>query len=53
MITQLPLDYIDEAEVIDDQKFNHPNRDLFEERKRTGKWSTDFVRFEWEKVYCG
>ena len=51
MITQLPLDYIDEAEVIDDQKFNHPNRNLFEERKRTGKWSTDFVRFEWEKAY--
>ena len=22
-----------------------------EERKRTGKWSTDFVRFEWEKAY--
>ena len=51
LITQLPLDYIDEAEVIDFEKFNHPNRNLFEERKKTGKWSTDFIRFEWEKVY--
>ena len=51
LITQLPLDYIDEAEVIDNEKFNHPNRNLFEERKRTGKWSTDFIRFEWKKVY--
>tara|TARA_R100000734_G_C3316114_1_gene108470 strand:- start:463 stop:1164 length:702 start_codon:yes stop_codon:yes gene_type:complete len=50
-ITRLPLDYIDEAEVIDFEKFNHPNRDLFEEKKRTGNWSTDFVRFDWEKVY--
>ena len=50
-ITRLPLDYIDDAEVIDFEKFNYPNMKLFEEKKRTGNWSTDFVRFDWEKVY--
>ena len=50
-ITNLPLDYRDEAEVFDANKFNYPNRGLFEEKKRTGNWSTDFVRFDWEKIY--
>ena len=49
-ITRLPLDYIDEAEVLDSNKFNYPNMKLFEEKKRTGNWSTDFIRFDWEKV---
>tara|TARA_B000000557_G_scaffold71660_1_gene56649 strand:+ start:795 stop:1496 length:702 start_codon:yes stop_codon:yes gene_type:complete len=50
-ITDLPLDYYDEAEVFDSNKTNYPNRELFEEKKRTGNWSTDFIRFEWEKVH--
>jgi len=49
--TNLYIDYIDEAEVLDSAKFTYPNMGLFEEKKRTGNWSTDFVRFEWEKVY--
>ena len=34
---------------------NRTNREhnikLFEEKKRTGNWSDEFLRFEWEKVY--
>ena len=26
------------------------NRELFEKRKRDGKWSTDYIRFPWKKV---
>ena len=26
-----------------------PNARLFEEKKRTGNWSTDYMRFEWEE----
>ena len=48
---QTLLDYYDEAEVLDSNKINYPNMKLFEEKKRTGNWSTDFIRFEWEKVY--
>jgi hypothetical protein len=27
------------------------NAKLFEEKKRTGEWSYDFLRFDWEKIY--
>ena len=26
------------------------NANLFREKQKTGKWSTDFIRFKWEKI---
>ena len=50
LCSDLFLDYIPEGEA-DINRDNSHNQRLFEEKKRTGDWSTDFVRFEWEKVY--
>jgi len=37
-----------EANIKRDKKHN---QELFEKKKLTNKWSTDFVRFDWEKIY--
>jgi len=50
LCSNLFLDYIPEGEA-DINRDNSHNQRLFEEKKRTGNWSTDFVRFDWEKVY--
>ena len=34
-----------------DRKDREHNINLFEEKKRTGNWSGEFLRFDWEKVY--
>ena len=47
--SDLYLDYCPEGEA-DINRDNSHNQRLFEEKKRTGNWSTDFVRFDWEKV---
>ena len=44
------LDYCPEGEA-DINRDNSHNYRLHEEKKRNGNWSTDFVRFDWEKVY--
>ena len=44
------LDYIPEGEAVINRDTSH-NQRLFEQKRRTHNWSTDFVRFEWEKVY--
>ena len=44
------LDYIPEGEAVINRDTSH-NQKLFEEKRRTHNWSTDFVRFKWEKVY--
>lgn len=44
------LDYIPEGEAVINRDTFH-NQRLFEEKRRTHNWSTDFVRFKWEKVY--
>lgn len=46
--TDMYLDYCPEGEA-DINRDNSHNYRLHEEKKRTGNWSTDFVRFEWEK----
>ena len=46
--TDMYLDYFPEGEA-DINRDNSHNYRLHEEKKRTGNWSTDFVRFEWEK----
>lgn len=46
--SDLYLDYCPEGEA-DINRDNSHNYRLHEEKKRTGNWSTDFVRFEWEK----
>ena len=48
--SDLYLDYCPEGEA-DINRDNSHNHRLHEEKKRTGNWSTDFVRFEWKKVY--
>ena len=37
-----------EANIKRDKKHNY---ELFEKKKLTNKWSTDFVRFDWEKIF--
>ena len=44
------LDYIPEGEAVINRDTSH-NQKLFEEKRRTQNWSTDFVRFKWEKMY--
>ena len=44
------LDYIPEGEAVINRDTSH-NQKLFEQKRRTHNWSTDFVRFKWEKVY--
>jgi len=46
--SDLYLDYRPEGEA-DINRDNSHNYRLHEEKKHTGNWSTDFVRFEWEK----
>lgn len=47
--TDLYLDYYPEGEADIDRDNSH-NYSLHEEKKRTGNWSTDFIRFDWEKL---
>ena len=47
--TDLYLDYYPEGEADIDRNNSH-NYILHEEKKRTGNWSTDFIRFDWEKL---
>ena len=47
--SDLYLDYCPEGEA-DINRDNSHNQRLFEEKKRTGNWSTDFIRFDWAKV---
>lgn len=47
--SDLYLDYCPEGEADIDRDNSH-NYKLHEEKKRTGDWSTDFVRFDWEKL---
>ena len=47
--SDLYLDYCPEGEA-DINRDNSHNQRLFEEKKRTGNWSTDFIRFDWERV---
>jgi len=48
--SDLYLDYCPEGEADIDRDNSHNYR-LHEEKKHSGNWSTDFVRFEWKKVY--
>ncbi len=45
---QMVIHHIGETAGIDRQK-REPNRLLFEKKKDSGEWSTDFIRFPWEK----
>tara|TARA_R110002096_G_scaffold173997_13_gene349656 strand:- start:1238 stop:1918 length:681 start_codon:yes stop_codon:yes gene_type:complete len=45
---QMVIHHIGETEGIDRAK-REPNRLLFEQKKESGNWSTDYVRFPWEK----
>ncbi|MFT5466749.1 MAG: hypothetical protein ACI8UO_001849 [Verrucomicrobiales bacterium] len=45
---QMEIHHEGETKEIDRSKLE-PNRQLFEEKKTSGAWSTDFLRFEWEK----
>ena len=47
--TDLYLDYYPEGEADIDRDNSHNYR-LHEEKKATGNWSTNFVRFNWEKL---
>jgi len=47
--SDLYLDYCPEGEA-DINRDNSHNRKLYEDRTMNGGWSTDFIRFEWEKV---
>ena len=46
--TDLYLDYWPDGESDIDRDRSHNHR-LYQEKKRTGEWSTDFVRFNWTK----
>ena len=48
--SDLYLDYCPEGEADIDRDNSHNYR-LHEEKKHSGNWSTDFMRFEWKKVY--
>ena len=45
---QMVIHHEGETKEIDRSKLE-PNRQLFEEKKTSGGWSTDFIRFEWER----
>ena len=47
--SDLYLDYCPEGEADIDRDNSH-NYKLHEVKKQTGNWSTDFVRFDWEKL---
>lgn len=47
--SDLYLDYCPEGEADIDRDNSH-NYKLYEQKKQTGDWSTDFVRFDWEKL---
>ena len=44
------LDYIPEGEAVINRDTSH-NFGVFAHKSRTNTWSTDFVRFDWEKIY--
>ena len=44
------LDYIPEGEATINRDTSH-NFGVFAHKSRTNTWSTDFVRFDWEKIY--
>ena len=46
----LYLDYISEGESKINRDTKH-NLNLFEQKKVDDAWSTDFIRFDWEKIY--
>lgn len=48
--TNLYLNYVPEGEANINRDNSH-NWNIFQDKKATGNWSTDFVRFDWEKVY--
>jgi hypothetical protein len=47
---EMVIDEEGETSEIDRSK-RDVNEKLFEEKKRTGEWSYEFLRFDWEKVY--
>ena len=48
--SDLYLDYCPEGEADIDRDNRH-NHLLHEEKKNNNSWSTDFVRFDWGKIY--
>ena len=44
------LDYIPEGEATINRDTSH-NFEVFAHKRKTNTWSTDFVRFDWEKIY--
>ena len=46
----LHLDYCPEGEADIDRDNSH-NEKLYKNKCNNGSWSTDFIRFDWEKVY--
>lgn len=45
----LYLDYIPDGEADIQRNISHNSR-LFEHKKATNSWSTDFIRFQWKKI---
>lgn len=50
ILKDMYLLYYPEGESDINRNRNH-NKKLFESKKQTGKWSTDFIRFNWSKVF--
>ena len=44
------LEYLPEGEANINRNPSY-NKDLFEQKKIDDSWSTDFIRFEWDKIY--
>ena len=44
------LEYLPEGEANINRDPSY-NKDLFEQKKIDDSWSTDFIRFEWDKIY--
>ncbi len=44
------LDYFDEGNACINRDITH-NKTLFESKKKTGKWSTDYIRFNYVQLY--
>ena len=44
------LDYISEGESKINRDSSH-NKNLFEQKRLDNSWSSDFIRFEWDKIY--
>ena len=44
------LEYLPEGESNINRDTFH-NKNLFEQKKIDNSWSTDFIRFEWDKIY--